>query len=695
MIRLTHTPKTALLAIYFAICMAAFAFGSKALAQNKSEGFNCVELLKDGGLSEPPQQEEAAYFTLNAPEGVDTSGQDPVDPIELIKDLKESEEFQIEDVVLRCLLIIIEFKDKSRNLLEIVDADTSEEAYRLPVLIVLTDNSEKVQNSIERWEEDDYDIPATFRNFENSKHEVRPKDFLRINAFGETKWNTSTIRMVDVNTAPSAVQTFLEGYYEQIMVMCGFGPCHENKILVKHVETAREQAQGDASSTEQADDSAANVFKVTFNYVKRDGTETAKPFKHIERLECILFALSPTLFSTPVKTCPSNAFEDLQKANALLKAGPENHFQIIAGAQFPDVRRFRATLPLGVDGGACQLQLVYNDVTPAERTVPLEPVANSEPAEFSADLEFSPEKVDGKVHLTVKAMDPAACGVRDTDLHTTSAKTLEIALGDQAAKTAILHLLLPRSVQMTDDLGLDEAMQGQFVESVVNAVRGAHSQLSVRRASNIWSVVEASLIALNNDGTTMQIASLNSEILRTRKLVENTFRQIQRDEIENVASNSPSVTSESLGRLLSRAGDDLDKKFGTHRLIVTLIAPIASRNAVNLEDPCTDPLFWQLAESLSSQANIDTKILVFPIVRMLQDDNVDITQLKPINQDILSPSLPSGLYQCTATPAALSIFPYYFEWWRDPVEFAPRYATSLAGGLMNVLDDANTEGGGK
>ena len=679
-----------------------FGIGAKAQAQEAS--FDCLNLMTTAGIAEEPQQfDEESYFTLVATSEFDVVGADPVDPIELLNGpkptLPESTPiYAISETVrgldpqfeMICYLVIVEFALKvDRVALTIENAEGQDLGKRLPVLVVVSEEtSDDLRSSLDKWEANQFNIPATFGGFQNNRHEVRPRDFGGLKAFSSPVWDYRSIRMISIENASGEVSNFLSDNApsaEKILVMCGSGPCDEAPAFVEQsLRTTTEFESQSASAL------SPKILEGGFTYIQRDGTETAAPFDNIDRLECILSALAPKLFTGPIPSCDSTAYNELRKSNALLQLGPQNHIQVIAEARYPNLERVQASLPQGVDGRTCQLQLAYKISDSQTVKMPMEPIIRSEPAAFAAELEFPPLRDGVNVSLSISPLDPAACGVDDHNLSRPSERFFDIPLGDESSTTAILHLLLPRATLMAEDLALDEAERQQFVQSLINAVRAAHSQHSLRRADHIWSLTQARLISLTDTGSPNLILDLDSEDLRNGGT--NAFLRVGVDTINSIADTSPQITAGTLSELLTTAGTQLSQNDAADRLVVTMIAPLSGRSAIALTDPCTDPIFQQISDDLATPAMIDTEVFVFPIVRMQEGDRVDITRLQPINPDTLSPTLPSGLYQCVDSPNSVTIFPYYFEPWRDPVEFAPRFATSLSSRLMTVLDDANEKG---
>lgn len=722
------------------VLVAFCGMGAKAQAEELS--FNCLDLMISAGIAEKPQQlTEESYFTLVAPDSFDVLGTDPVNPIELLisrstpiyetSDIARGQDPQFEMI---CYLIILEFELKvDRFSLKIEDANGQDLGERLPVLVVMSEETDDdLRSSRERWTANSFNISATFGGFQDGRREVRPGDFGNLRAFVNPVWDYTSIRMIGLKNTSAGVSDFLRKNApsaEKILVMCGFGPCNEAPALQQvpatdHEETALgnssrgsdagQLASGDNPTPEQmnqrqVDAAVAQPLRTTtdlepqytseltpktfeggFTYIQRDGTETAAPFDNIDRLECILLALAPELFTGPIPPCDSLAFNALGQTNALLQLGPQNQIQVVAEARYPDLELVQATLPHGVDGLTCQLLLAYDTRDGQTIQMPMEPITGSEPAAFATELAIPPLRDGVSVSLSIRPLDPTACGVDDKNLRVPSARTIDISLGNENSTTAILHLLLPRATQMAEDLALGEAERQQFVQSLINAVRGAHSQHSVRSADHIWSLTQASLISLTDTGSPNPILTLDSEDLRNGS--PNAFLRVGPDTINSIADTSPQVTAGTLSELLTAAGTELSQNDGADRLVVTMIAPLSGRSAIALIDPCTDPIFQQLSGDLATSAMIDTEVFVFPIVRMQEGDRVDITRLQPINPDTVSPTLPSGLYQCVDSPNSVTILPYYFEPWRDPVEFAPRFATSLSSRLMTVLDDANDKG---
>ena len=729
-------------------CLLAIAFicgiGAKAQAQNVS--FDCVDLMTTAGITERPQPfAEESYFTLVAPGGFDVSGTDPVNPIELLNerfvlgskpiyktsDIARGQDPQFEMI---CYLIIIEFELKGdRFPLKIEDAGGQDLGERLPVLVVMSEETDDdLRSSLDRWAANEFNISATFAGFQNGRRKVRPEDFSNLRAFNNPVWDYTSIRMIELESTSVEVRNFVYDNApsaEKILVMCGFGPCNEAPALKEIYATTHEEpalesfikesdaeqlASDDDLSSEQTRQSQVDaavekplrttpepeaqstsalspkLLEGGFTYIQRDGTETAAPFDNIDRLECILVALAPELFTGPIPSCDSPAFNALEQTNALLQLGPQNQIQVVAEARYPDLELVQASLPQGVDGLTCQLLLAYDSSDGQTIRMPMEPIIGSEPAAFATELEIPPVRNGVSVFLSILPLDPAACGVDEKSLLVPSSRTIDISLGKENSTTAILHLLLPRATLMAEDLALGEAERQQFVQSLINAVRGAHSQHSVRRADHIWSLTQARLISLTDTGGPNLILALDSEDLRNGGT--NAFLRVGPDTINSIADTSPQITAGTLSELLTAAGTQLSQNDAADRLVVTMIAPLSGRSAIALTDPCTDPIFQQLSDDLATSAMIDTEVFVFPIVRMQEGDRVDITRLQPINPDTLSPTLPSGLYQCVDSPNSVTILPYYFEPWRDPVEFAPRFATSLSSRLMTVLDDANDKG---
>lgn len=731
MIGLFQNPTSALLhCARMVFLMALFGIATKTWAQEDT--FDCVDLMVTANLTKSPQpSDEVSYFTLVAADYLEVPKEDPVDPIELLErrwggigentaiyTVSKVEQSSDPQFAMVCYLIIIEFElKKYETSLDIEDLNGNDQGRRLPILVVMTEDTEvDLRASMERWQANKFNISARFEGFQDGRREVNPEDFKGLRAFEDPFWDFTSVRMIGVDNVASSLKVFLSKYApsaEQIMVMCGFGPCHEapapQKARATDIDASSSiqalnptsqnppdaSAQGAITSTSGSETEPTSVltpkaFMGGFTYIQRDGTETAAPFDKIDRLECILLALEPNLFIAPIDSCDNPAFKALGETSALLRLGPENQIQVVAEARYPDLELVRATLPLGVDGLTCQLSLGYIGRDGQTINIGMEPVPGSIPAAFEKKLMEPPQRDGIEVSLSILPLDQTACGVTDTYLQVSSAKSIDISLGEESSTTAILHLMLPRATQMAEDLALDEAGRAQFVQNLINAVRGAHMQLSARSSDNVWSLTQTRLMSLTEVGDPNVIVALDSESLRNGGA--DAFRRIGPDVLYDVADSSPQITAGTLSELLTAAGTQLSENEGADKLVVTLIAPIARRTALELGDPCTDPLYQQLSEDLEKAAMIDTEVFVFPLVRMMEGDQIDITRLQPVNPDTVSPTLPSGLYQCVDSPKSISILPYYFEPWRDPVEFAPRFATSLSGGLMMVLADANSQG---
>ncbi|MEL6958739.1 MAG: hypothetical protein AAGL89_07300 [Pseudomonadota bacterium] len=643
---------------------------------------------------------------------------------------------------LACALIIIDFYDKeNERFLDLLNPDSSPAGQRLPVLVVhLAETKDEAEDRFDIWVANNYNISADLSGFTtNGERELQPADFRNLRWFSDPDWNASTVRTMSVASAGPDIQEFLtdlNSRADTILVLCGNGPCHEipqlaagavlddgvDEIATQSIdagetviETPTEIDPGldetssqviedviSALQTEQdrEEDATAAIpledpsellypYVQDFTYVTGTGTLTSAPLKQIDRLECLLYAVSAELFVDPIPDCASEAFDQLSARNARLSIGDMGQILVIAGARYPRATMLEVRLPNGIGGGQCILDAEYTSEAGDQVKVALNPVAGSDPMLFRAELIEPPQRSeDGLVRVTMTPEDAALCGGDARSIEVESSEILSVPLvGGTPRNTAVLNVLISREADLSGGLQLEEGQRAQFVLSAANAIRSAHAQLSALESDKVWALTAARVIALDDRSRVLTLAELTSSEMRDA--VGAAFSGVTLESARDLAAQNPRITADTVLSLLEQAAQEAADTTEASTLYVNLIAPVASRLASGLQDPCSDPVFSALSADLAAMEAFDIRVSVYPVVRLQPGDTVDVSNLTPLDPDNLSPTLPSGLYACASQDSRLTVKPYYFEHWRDTVEFGARYGTSLATALANDLYLAN------
>lgn len=727
--------------------LLALLLPAASVEAQSSDGFPCAETLVKAGLSEPSVGDaDPPYPVLKSQPGEPPRGADPINPQERLGEeeplLLRSAPGQDTQPYLSCALIIITFLNtENQTTLNLRGPDDQSDRQRLPVLVVgLADSRREADGDFDRWRENRYNISAILDSFDSTgRRKIRPSDFGNLRWFEDPDWTDQSVRPIDAAAAGDEVRDFLEshgGTFETILVMCGDGPCH--KVLASFEGSAA--ADGDALS-ELTTEGATNgrvpeavepdvptgeentraikeavpqslsgpeadaggitpptpvddpqellyPYGADFTYVSSDGTQTTDPFPDIDRLECLLYGVSTDLFVDPAPECHGQGFDELSARNALLGIGDQGQILVIAGAQNSRVEQLEVTLPNGV-GSLCRLNAQYQAEGGDTVSVALNPRGGSEPATFEADLSDPPKRTDdGLVRIEIIPEDAGSCGGAGRIAEAESARTLTLPLvGVAPRNTAVLNVLVARQTDLANDLQLDDSQSAQFILSSINAIRSAHTQLSVLEGDVIWALTASRVIALEDGGDVNVLAQLSPNQMRNGD--GSAFSGLTLGTAADLATQNSRVTPDTLLTLLESAAQQASDTWGVSTLYVNLIAPVASRPASGLQDPCTDPLYRVLSDDLAALDDHDVRVSVYPLVRLRADDAIDVSHLTPLDPDALSPTVPSGLYSCASFDGQFRVNPYYLEHWRDPVEFGARYGTSLASALADDLYLAN------
>jgi hypothetical protein len=512
-------------------------------------------------------------------------------------------------------------------------------------------------------------------------------------------------------------------------VICGVGPCSETPIIrtvmdalsgpeqtlartediaseveveVDPVEEIASTVDVDAVNTAVevsidtaiVDDEnvAAKLYERSFTYLSTQGVETSAPLETIARLECLLYAVSQDLFIVPPENCRSTAFDQLRAQNPLLQIGIDRQIQIVAGARFPTAETLNVELPDGVLGTTCLLSARYMSTGGVSRLVEMSPVPQADPARFTAELTSPPALTDNKVTFEIELGSTASeCGGDGRSIEVATAREVTVDLvAEDRRSGAVLHVLLNQQSTMEDILGQGDVNAAtQFVMTSVNGIRGAHSRTTNVNADEIWNLTFGAVLWLGDRNNMNPMVTMDSEILRTSP--STAFSGVSPDLFREVAQSNPRLTAGELEAAMRPLVIQARDERGLDSLTITLIGAVAPRNVNGLENPCSDGRFSSLSTDLSDIGGIDVNFVVFPLVKLFEDDLIEMTSLAPLDQDPLAPSLPSGLYACQSHSARTDVYPFFFEPSRDPVEFGSRFATSLSSQIAAVLEAINSQ----
>lgn len=685
--------------------------------------FDCYELLRTADFENAGRNADDNIFLHLHKSREIPKGPDPVNVHELLdggeapllaRSVDGQSKLKSSDLYLGCNLILLEFHLSSGSGIvedSLLLKDEFNQTTFFPLLTVGTFNSATEETEkFNNWKKENFSIPVKFNEFGNDKAiEFFPKYLRSIEYFDVSNWSQLNTRIVKLNIEeyesklPKGIRDFLTNNQMApsfIFALCGSESC-EN--VDKELENMRDENKkfGDSGSD----------LGLRFQYVNGVGKVTTVVADRVGGLGCLLQAVSKDVFTEELEECQNNTeYAHLVKQGALFRIKDVNTWQIVAGARYPDPDRIEVFLPNGQGSLECQMDVVYTLKSGDSKRLPLEP--DPDGVKFTANFgEAAPARDptgDGAgnaqaantiaISLEVNSTE-SACGGPSRNVKVDASRILTVPLVAHArGGSVVAHIVTTKTNDVKDLLGLDETEQEPFGHAVANAVEAAHVRVAVTNDGRPWSLKAAVFGALKSgtsDDEFQVLAKLDSDDLRHKPKTE--FSKMDSNHRSQIAKHSPRFTEETIQSTLKAMiyAPSVLKQFsadGVDRLTITLLAPILTDEGGGLPGPCKDPRFTRLAETLNATSEIEFDVVVFPVVKLEPEHAPDLSAIRPLSQFGAPPTLPSGMYTCLDTPKNVTIYPYYFEPWRDQIEFTPRYASALSDQLALVLEDLITEG---
>ena len=721
------------------------AFGQTDSGRGQS--FDCVKVLLAAGFGSPADilaDKRRESIDLMLPPDALTPTGDPINVDELLNGQEPflqsgvgswgGAEYQNRNAY--CYLLIVEFRTtQKRDVLLDENGQFSNTPLRLPIILI--DPSIEYNKEIGRynaWSGNDFQISVKFPEFLLNQRQATfyPEYILEIKYFGATKYNSNNVWILDVDARnlPVSVHGLLgnAGALEsnKLLVLCGrtdcdsisreigdaafvderFGlapgyPLNSIETVGSAVGTGEMPASGNDPSVTTAPpatpppavrsepprepEKIGIQMGATLFYIDKNGTDQSSSLQSVGDLSCVLHALNGDIFVEDPE-CSGNAFDALRKSDSLIEITDDNRWKVVHGARYPNPEEITVTLPEGQPSAQCQLDLLYprdDGKIIEERFEPQFPQTN--PARFVAGIRDAIKRDGNQVTFNIVVVGSAAtCGGDTRSVSVEAARHVEVSLVEnETDRVEVVHFLVLDREDLRVDLRLDQVRRRQFAQSLFEALQATHVRLSAQTADQISSLSRAQVMKMTSGGS-QALIDLNADQLRSQ--VTDSFAYVDDYQLDQLAESSIPLTETSLldalDPLVSRARIE-----GIDRLVITFLGSLTARNVSGLNDPCVAPDLRALADRYSAISTTEIEIVAIPLVPLLPEDRVDSWSLIPKRIDPNSFTSPGGLYQCGETPAGLSIYPFYFEPWRSPVEAAPRYATNVADELSAVLDD--------
>jgi len=401
-------------------------------------------------------------------------------------------------------------------------------------------------------------------------------------------------------------------------------------------------------------------------------------------LECLLYAMAPDVFIEPpsLSNCNEGGQRNIRDFEAAVRVTSPGRWQLVERGAIVTPTSVRVSLPEGQDTNLCTMSVgFFSAVDGARFELLLTPGNAGFVAEFPA---AEPPMVNnGQVELELLPSDVSACGGPARIVTVNVAEVLEVNLAAGPADFRMaVHLALPMAGRRESELGLGPSWNNEFGEALLDAVGAAHVRLSATEADRPWALRLAAFGVIASTGSIETIVDLPSAALRTNPL-QRFGDPATRIGADVLGRGSTRFDSATLGRAIDeavRSANEID----VDHLTITLIAPILESSEMLAASPCGEsPLTEISLDNVAPSRDLLVDIVAFPIIGLGDRDRIDGTNLVPIAGQ--SAEALGGLYRCMGSPNNVSIYPFFVEPWRGPMDILPRYATALSDQLYLTL----------
>jgi hypothetical protein len=422
-----------------------------------------------------------------------------------------------------------------------------------------------------------------------------------------------------------------------------------------------------------------NTPGIIVEFRKESGEVVSTGFDTQKELACLVIAMSPELF-TPASAVGCNPKHRalIQSSNPVIEVGADGIWTIVAqGEVAPE--RLIVTLPDHVDGSGCFLDFSVGNSDPAF----LEPIANTDPAQFSADVSTILTNINQKTEFEITVSDPVGCGGESRSFSVPAAKVIEVNLNEsRVVKQGVVHLLTLNGTDLEFATQLPRDSVDAFGRAVVDAIESAHKRLEQSLIDMPSHLTYASVEQANQNRRPEQLLELGAGALKSQ--ITGRFENITISQRQAIAAHNVTLDG-SLNTTLEQVAGQTGQQ-GIEQTTVNLIG--FSRNQ---RDAC-DPYLY-------SGQNGGVRINAFPVVRLNKRDAPDLTLTIPVQgaaslfgsgADRVAPV--GGLYSCVGMKEGVHIYPFFVEAWRPGRDITPRYASALSDKLFEILFNAATSG---
>lgn len=693
--------------LVFALFLALVSATSANAQPEDLPAFNCGALVRALGLGNPSSSAGDVSVELQLPsvQSID----DPIDVIELLDgDLPLMARSDYVDLPSAwgsyrgyiCTLMLVQFatndnwpESQRGQIANIVFSNTAESSTIIPVLFLRYYHSRDQETRYYNyWRDRLYRISVITPVSRDIAVDLTSGNVGSIPYFGrDGGWAPETVRFVQGNDLPQDIANFVsENGAENaraIMVVCGELSCDDAAaVILQSLEDGAGAGTETAPATETAVDEPLPGQWVLLHVRLAMLGDNGPELPQISDLACILSAIDPEIFENP-PDCASSA--STGERDVAIRIAGDRQWLIVPRMAHSDLEQVVVTLPPGQPSERCALDLEY--ITPTNELVqiPLNPQRGSAPARFAATIDTPlPREAEGnRVYFRIMVSSEAQCGGPTREVVASAGSLMEVPLVPAGReRRAIMHVMAVNGESLDRDIGLDQINRDDFGRMILGALQAAHARVAATQSDRPWALEGAVVVRLEGAERIVPLGELDSSELR-QPLAFSAIASEGSTVARSRAVLMPENFSSALRPRVQHIGTlDID------HLTITLIAPPPLRDGTVLAHPCSDPRYLTLADDLQVDGGPLVDVVVFPLLRLSEEDHPDLLNLRPLGFDPQAPSLPGGLYSCRDTPAGLQIYPFFVEPWRASVDIAPRYATALSNRLALLLENLIPQG---
>lgn len=717
-----------------ALSLAALLVAAGA-AKARTADFDCASLL----MASTKAEKDLPLLRLEASDGVaDLEARNPVSATEMLAPggnepiMLESLETEIpapdaaeQSILLACRLIIVEFRSTIGDIVLSPLDDSSLGAAglageRVPILLIGAFKSIKEANdAYKKWKDSSYNIKV-FVSTRITLQQValKPESFYMVDFLKQkNSQDARHVAVIQMSALAPEVSKFLADNGVQgintLIALCGPDPCADTGERVRRAQRALIEAAAPVATEAPPAASVAtglaatatgtlaaggtpslpptheqrveppspplpepDTYEVRLRFVNQRGEEKeGAPFNALGGLDCALHALGAEIFVEPPTGCAEEGSRELRDSNALIETNNEGLWRVVAGARLERPETISVELPLGQPSSGCVLDLEL-EASGGKVTLALNPVANSSPPRFEADVtgQFA-EKVR-TVNLAIRPKDPASCGGPGRQVNVAAKRGIVVPLLEAAPiRHGLAWIVLAERARLESELRMNDDDRSAFARAILAAIEGAHARLAYAHSGRAWPLVRATVQTMQADATLQPQVDLVADALRGG--VVAAFAAARTTARKAIAEAQPALSQDRLRRVLNEVVIETEQQ-GIDRLTVILVAPIPIPGV----SPCVDPRYAELGVELGPKINV----AVFPLAAADERSRADLASLAALAPRQGTLSVPSGAYACLGAAEAAAIYPFFVEHWRATAEIPARYAAALADGVTPILD---------